>query len=87
MVEPFNRGVARYDIGVNQRLWRGATADLDVRGGWGDGPDPVLGLTGNTKVTRQDWMKLALETLICEGVEAVRVLALGQKLNVSRSSF
>nr|WIE91528.1 TetR/AcrR family transcriptional regulator [Mesorhizobium sp. WSM4875] len=32
-------------------------------------------------------MKLALETLISEGVEAVRVLALGQKLNVSRSSF
>ena len=45
------------------------------------------GLTGNTKVTREDWVKLALETLISEGVEAVRVLALGQKLNVSRSSF
>ncbi|MDG4905895.1 TetR/AcrR family transcriptional regulator [Mesorhizobium sp. WSM4898] len=45
------------------------------------------GLIGNTKVTREDWMKLALETLISEGVEAVRVLALGQKLNVSRSSF
>ncbi|RWM92421.1 MAG: TetR/AcrR family transcriptional regulator [Mesorhizobium sp.] len=44
-------------------------------------------LIGNTKVTREDWMKLALETLISEGVEAVRVLALGQKLNVSRSSF
>lgn len=45
------------------------------------------GLSGNTKVTREDWMKLALETLISEGVEAVRVLTLGQKLNVSRSSF
>ncbi|TPN82596.1 TetR/AcrR family transcriptional regulator [Mesorhizobium sp. CU2] len=45
------------------------------------------GLTGNTKVTREDWMRLALETLISEGVEAVRVLALGQKLSVSRSSF
>ena len=44
-------------------------------------------LIGNTKVTREDWMNLALETLISEGVEAVRVLALGQKLNVSRSSF
>ncbi len=32
-------------------------------------------------------MKLALETLVSEGVEAVRVLTLGQKLNVSRSSF
>ncbi|TIO67058.1 MAG: TetR/AcrR family transcriptional regulator, partial [Mesorhizobium sp.] len=31
------------------------------------------GLIGNTKVTREDWMKLALETLISEGVEAVRV--------------
>lgn len=45
------------------------------------------GLSGNTKVTREDWMKLALEALISEGVEAVRVLTLGQKLNVSRSSF
>lgn len=42
---------------------------------------------GNAKVTREDWLKLALETLISEGVEAVRILALGQKLNVSRSSF
>jgi AcrR family transcriptional regulator len=45
------------------------------------------GGSGNAKVTREDWLKLALETLISEGVEAVRVLALGQKLNVSRSSF
>lgn len=42
---------------------------------------------GNTKVTREDWLKLALDTLVSEGVEAVRILALGQKLNVSRSSF
>ncbi|WP_459090199.1 TetR/AcrR family transcriptional regulator [Mesorhizobium sp. A556] len=45
------------------------------------------GGSGNAKVTREDWLKLALETLISEGVEAVRVLALGQRLNVSRSSF
>ncbi len=44
-------------------------------------------LIGNTKVTREDWMNLARETVISEGVEAVRVLAIGQKLNVSRSSF
>ncbi|RVD57172.1 TetR/AcrR family transcriptional regulator [Mesorhizobium sp. M2D.F.Ca.ET.185.01.1.1] len=42
---------------------------------------------GNIKVTRQDWIKLALETLISDGIESVRVLALGQKLGVSRSSF
>lgn len=42
---------------------------------------------GNSKVTRQDWLQLALETLISDGVESVRVLNLGQKLGVSRSSF
>lgn len=42
---------------------------------------------GNVKVTREDWLKLALETLISDGVEHVRVLTLGQKLEVSRSSF
>ena len=48
---------------------------------------PRSGSLGNTKVTRDDWLNLALDTLISEGVEAVRILALGQKLNVSRSSF
>ncbi|MBL8584840.1 MAG: TetR/AcrR family transcriptional regulator [Rhizobiaceae bacterium] len=42
---------------------------------------------GNIKVTREDWLRLALDTLISDGVENVRVLALGQKLQVSRSSF
>lgn len=45
------------------------------------------GLSGNVKVTREDWLTLARETLISEGVEGVRILALGQKLGVSRSSF
>lgn len=43
--------------------------------------------TGNVKATREDWLKLALETLISDGVERVRVLTLSQKLDVSRSSF
>lgn len=42
---------------------------------------------GNVKATREDWLKLALETLTSDGVESVRVLSLGQKLEVSRSSF
>jgi len=42
---------------------------------------------GNIKVTRRDWIDLALRTLICDGIESVRVLTLGQKLGVSRSSF
>ncbi|TIT55843.1 MAG: TetR/AcrR family transcriptional regulator, partial [Mesorhizobium sp.] len=45
------------------------------------------GATGNIKATREDWLKLALETLISDGVERVRVLTLGQQLDVSRSSF
>ncbi len=42
---------------------------------------------GNIKVTRRDWIDLALQTLVSDGVESVRVLALGRKLSVSRSSF
>lgn len=42
---------------------------------------------GNIKVTRRDWIDLALETLISDGIESVRVLTLGQRLGVSRSSF
>ncbi|WP_442583638.1 TetR/AcrR family transcriptional regulator [Mesorhizobium sp. ASY16-5R] len=56
--------------------------------------DPILeegaqrsGPTGNVKVTRDDWLNLALETLISDGVEGVRILTLGQRLDVSRSSF
>ena len=42
---------------------------------------------GNIRVTRRDWINLALQTLISDGIESVRVLPLGQKLGVSRSSF
>src|SRR5262249_50085118 len=42
---------------------------------------------GNTKVTKAQWIDLALATLIKHGVEGVRVLPLAQRLGVSRSSF
>lgn len=42
---------------------------------------------GNIKVTRSDWINMALDTLISDGIGNVRVLTLGQKLGVSRSSF
>ncbi|MDB5294509.1 MAG: Carbohydrate-selective porin OprB, partial [Phycisphaerales bacterium] len=45
---PESRFVARYDLGIHQRLWAGAEADMDVRGGWGDGPDVDYGNTVNT---------------------------------------
>ena len=41
----------------------------------------------NMRVTREDWLNLALDTLIQGGVEQVKVLSLREKLGVSRSSF
>ncbi|WP_195179477.1 TetR/AcrR family transcriptional regulator [Mesorhizobium sp. INR15] len=52
-----------------------------------ESPTQRAGVTGNVKATREDWLKLALETLISDGVERVRVQILGQSLDVSRSSF
>ncbi|MEL6280127.1 MAG: TetR/AcrR family transcriptional regulator [Pseudomonadota bacterium] len=39
------------------------------------------------KATREDWLNAALDTLISDGVEQVKVLTLSTKLEVSRSSF
>ncbi|MBO6603932.1 MULTISPECIES: TetR/AcrR family transcriptional regulator [Rhodophyticola] len=44
-------------------------------------------LIGNVKVTREDWLNVALDALVSDGVEQVKVLALGDRLGVSRSSF
>lgn len=48
-------------------------------------PTPLR--AGNIKVTREDWLHLARDVLVDQGVEAVRILSLGQTLGVSRSSF
>lgn len=40
-----------------------------------------------TKVTREEWLAAALDTLIERGVEQVKVLTLAARLKVSRSSF
>ena len=45
------------------------------------------GLPGNIKATKDDWLTIALETLISDGVESVRILVLSQSLDISRSSF
>jgi AcrR family transcriptional regulator len=42
---------------------------------------------GNIKVTRRQWLDLALGVLIAEGVDGVRILPLARRLKVSRSSF
>ena len=49
--------------------------------------EPAKKYEANVKATRDDWLKVALDTLISEGVDQVKVLPLGNKLGVSRSSF
>jgi AcrR family transcriptional regulator len=44
-------------------------------------------IAANPASTREDWIRTALDTLVSDGVENVKVLVLAQKLNVSRSSF
>ncbi|MEM6305513.1 MAG: TetR/AcrR family transcriptional regulator [Pseudomonadota bacterium] len=44
-------------------------------------------LYGNTKVTRADWLTVAMDLLVCEGVGEVKVLSISEQLGVSRSSF
>ncbi|MFW8633688.1 TetR/AcrR family transcriptional regulator [Cribrihabitans pelagius] len=44
-------------------------------------------LVGNIKVTRGDWLNVAMDVLISDGVEQVKVLALAERMQVSRSSF
>jgi AcrR family transcriptional regulator len=42
---------------------------------------------GPTRHTKDDWIRAALDTLISEGVENVKVWVLSAKLETSRSSF
>ncbi|MDK3019017.1 TetR/AcrR family transcriptional regulator [Pseudodonghicola flavimaris] len=42
---------------------------------------------GPGRTTRADWVQAALETLIAEGVDRVRVLELARRLECARSSF
>ena len=51
-----------------------------------DNPDAEP-LTGNIKVTRDDWLNLAMDVLVSDGVDQVKVLNLAERMGVSRSSF
>jgi AcrR family transcriptional regulator len=44
-------------------------------------------LVGHVKVTREDWLNVARDILVSDGVAEVKVLAIGHRLDVSRSSF
>lgn len=46
--------------------------------------DPLI---GNIKVTREDWLNVARDLLVSDGVSEVKILGLGERLGVSRSSF
>lgn len=52
-------------------------------------PIPPAGAAqnGNAKVTRDDWLKVAMDLLVSDGVSEVKVLTIGKRLDVSRSSF
>lgn len=45
------------------------------------------GVRGQGRTTREDWLNIALDTLISEGVDQVKVLTLANKLDCARSSF
>lgn len=42
---------------------------------------------GPGRTTRDDWIRIALDTLVSEGVENIKVLVLANKLDCARSSF
>lgn len=49
--------------------------------------DRKPGVRGPGRTNREDWLNTAMDTLISEGVEQVKVLTLAEKLNCARSSF
>lgn len=49
--------------------------------------DRKQGVRGPGRTTREDWLEVALETLVKEGVDQVKVLTLASKLDCARSSF
>ncbi|MGX9355671.1 TetR/AcrR family transcriptional regulator [Roseobacteraceae bacterium S113] len=48
------------------------------------GQEPLI---GNVKVTRADWLNLARDVLVHEGVGELKILGMSTRLGVSRSSF
>ncbi len=44
-------------------------------------------LVGNIKVTRDDWLNVAMDVLISDGVDQIKVMNLAERMAVSRSSF
>lgn len=51
-----------------------------------DNPE-IEPLAGHTKVTRNDWLNIARDLLVNDGVGEVKILKMAELLGVSRSSF
>ena len=62
---------------ANSALWPSASSS----------PPRRLAQSSTVKATRDDWLEVALSVLAIEGVDHVTVLALSERLDVSRSSF
>ena len=52
-------------------------------------PTPDADSTGGNhiKATREDWLRVAMDVLVSDGVSEVKVLTISHRLEVSRSSF
>lgn len=61
-----------FDQGIRMTVRQGAIAPTNDTGG---------------RSTKDDWLNLAIETLISEGIDQVKVQVMAKKLGVSRSSF
>jgi len=48
------------------------------------GTDPIA---EQGKSTKEDWLKLAIRTLVSDGIDHVKIQVIARELNVSRSSF
>ncbi|QJF52534.1 TetR/AcrR family transcriptional regulator [Roseobacter ponti] len=51
------------------------------------GKDKYKNGRGPARHTRDDWIRTALDTLICEGVGNVKIMVLSARLNTARSGF
>ncbi|PWJ13776.1 TetR/AcrR family transcriptional regulator [Jannaschia seohaensis] len=49
--------------------------------------DPAPPADTHIRATREDWLTVARDLLVSDGVAEVKVLTIGQRLEVSRSSF
>lgn len=49
--------------------------------------EPQSRVRGPGRTTREDWLRSALDTLVSEGVDQVKILTLAERLDCARSSF